>query len=113
MRRVKALAATATLLALLGAGATASAASNSRRFRSCRPAVGYDIKVSGATCGRARRVVADSFIKSQLIPGTHKLGFTVDGFRCRVTQMGSETKPIPARYRCERGPVVLTWAYHP
>lgn len=89
------------------------AASSSPRFRSCRPDVGYDIKVSGDTCARARRVVADSFIRSQVIPGTHKLGFTVDGFRCRVTQMGSENKPIPARYRCERGRVVLTWAYHP
>jgi hypothetical protein len=107
---VPALAAIATLLGLPTA---ASGASHSPRFRSCRPSVGYDIRVSGATCARARRVVADSFSNSKLIPGTHGLGFTIDGFRCRVTQMGSETKPIPARYRCERGRVVLTWAYHP
>jgi hypothetical protein len=113
MKRANAVVLAATLLALLCVGTSASAASSRQRFRSCRPDVGFDIKVSGATCARARPVVADSFINSQLIPGTHKLGFIVDGFRCRVTQLGSENKPIPARYRCERGRVVLTWAYHP
>ena len=61
----------------------------------------------------ARRVVADSFGNGKLIPGTHGLGFIVDRFRCRVTQRGVENKPIPARYRCQRGKVILTWAYHP
>lgn len=91
----------------------AHTATTSPQFRSCRPDVGFDIKVSGARCGVARRVVADSFVKTHLVPGTHGLGFIVDGYRCRVTQRGSENKPIPSRYRCHRGNVVLTWAYHP
>lgn len=108
----KLLAAVATMVVLLAVAGVAEA-SGSRRFRSCRPSVGTDIKVSGAKCKLARRVVADSFVKSKPIPGTQQRGFTVDGFRCRVTQMGVENKPIPARYRCQRRRVVITWAYHP
>ena len=113
MSRVTFLTAMAMSLVVLAVGNAASAASSSRHLRSCRPSVGTDIRASGATCGLARHVVADSFIKSKLISGTHGLGFTVDGFRCRVTRRGSESKPIPARYRCQRGQVVITWAYHP
>lgn len=91
----------------------ARTATASPHVRSCRRDVGFDITVSAAPCRVARHVVADSFVKSKLIPGTHGLGFTVDGYRCRVTQMGSENKPIPARYRCQRGHEIVTWAYHP
>lgn len=109
----KLVAALAGVTLLLGYVTTADAQSRRARFRSCRPSVGFDIKVSGASCRLARRVVADSFVKETLIPGTHGLGFIVDRFRCRVTQLGVENKPIPARYRCRRANVILTWAYHP
>jgi hypothetical protein len=95
------------------AGNVGRTATTSPPFRSCRPDVGFDITVSAAPCRVGRRVVADSFVKTKLIPGTHGLGFTVDGYRCRVTQRGSENKPIPSRYRCQHGHVVVTWAYHP
>jgi hypothetical protein len=110
---LKLLAVLAGLMSLSVLGNAAGARTTSLRFRPCRPSIGFDIKVSGAGCRLARRVVADSFEKSKLIPGTHKRGFTVDRFRCRVTQIGVENKPIPARYRCHRGRVILTWAYHP
>jgi hypothetical protein len=105
----------ACLVSLFVVGNLASASARTARFRSCRPDVGFDIRVSGAGCTVARQVVAESFIKSTPIRGKHGriIGFIVEGWRCRVTQGGSENRPIPARYRCQHGHAVLTWAYHP
>lgn len=68
------------------------------------------IKITNGSCTTALRVVS---MRTKVIPGTNNMGFTLGPFKCRVTQNGSENTPKPAKYRCELGRVVLTYAYHP